>query len=99
MFQDTLQAGLVFVPGSVTVNSNPLPTANPVTGVSLGTVAVGDNDLIGFDVTVVSMPPPVKTYINQGNVTFAYAASVDPIYTSNDSNLVLISVSNGPECQ
>jgi uncharacterized repeat protein (TIGR01451 family) len=99
VFQDNLQPGLLFVPGSVTVNSISFPAANPVTGVSLGTISVGDSDLISFDVKVVSMPPPGKTFINKGNVTFAYAACVDPIYTSNESNLVLISVSNGPECQ
>jgi uncharacterized repeat protein (TIGR01451 family) len=96
IFQDTLESGLFFVPSSVTLNSVPLPSANPVTGISLGTIAVNDSNLIGFDVTIIGMPPSGHQFLNQGNVFFVYSACIADVNTLNDSNIVLINLSDDP---
>jgi uncharacterized repeat protein (TIGR01451 family) len=63
VFFDTVPAGTSFVPGSVTVDSSPLTTPNPVansgnvtTGISIGALAVGSLVRISFKVNVVSLP-------------------------------------------
>jgi uncharacterized repeat protein (TIGR01451 family) len=96
IFQDTLELGLVLVPGSVTLNSVPLPDANPSTGITLGTLHVGDSDLIGFDVIIGGVPPLGTTFVNKGNVSFVYTACIADINTLNISNIVVITLSNDP---
>jgi len=96
IFQDTLESGLVFVPGSVTLNSVPLPSANPSTGIALGTLHVGDSDLIGFDVVIAGVPPSGTTFINEGNVSFVYTACIADINTLNESNIVVINLTDDP---
>jgi uncharacterized repeat protein (TIGR01451 family) len=94
IFQDTLETGLFFVPGSVTLNGNPLPSANPTTGIPLGSLAIGDSDFIGFDVRILEMPPCGNTFANQANVLYVYSACIDDINTLSSSNLVMITITN-----
>ncbi|UOY92232.1 cell surface protein [Ectobacillus sp. JY-23] len=68
---DVLPNGLAFVPGSVTVNGTAQPTANPVSGINLGTIANGATRTIVFQVTVVSYPTP-NPIANQANVNYQY---------------------------
>ena len=49
---DPTPANTVFVPGSVTLDGTPLPTANPNTGILVGTLAPGASAVITFAVTV-----------------------------------------------
>jgi uncharacterized repeat protein (TIGR01451 family) len=95
IFQDTLESGLYFVPGSVTLNGMPMPSADPSVGISLGTVIIGDSDLIAFDV-VIAARSPGDFFVNTGNVSFMYSACVAEINTSNNSNVVVILLSNDP---
>jgi hypothetical protein len=78
----------------VTLNGNPLPGANPTTGIPLGTLAIGESNLIAFDVKILAMPPCGNTFANQANVLFAYSACVEEINTLNSSNLVMIIITD-----
>ena len=47
---DTIPAGMVLVPNSVTLNGTVQPGANPASGVSVGNLAVGVVAVVAFDV-------------------------------------------------
>lgn len=57
LLSDPVPAGAEFVPGSVSVNGNPRPDANPLAGIALGTVPAGSTYTIAFAVRTVSLPP------------------------------------------
>ena len=90
IFQDTIESGLQFIPGSVRYNSVPMPLADPTAGVPLNTVAINALNIIEFDVKIISYPPSGSIFINKGNATFGYQACSTTIDTSNNSNLALI---------
>ncbi|MCR8630253.1 DUF7507 domain-containing protein [Paenibacillus radicis (ex Xue et al. 2023)] len=73
VFTDPTPAGTSLVAGSVTVNGVTRPSANPSTGVSLGTITAGTTVTIVFNVTVTSLPTP-SVLNNQSTVSFTSGA-------------------------
>ncbi|WP_420819544.1 DUF7507 domain-containing protein [Paenibacillus pinistramenti] len=68
---DTIPAGTVFAPGTVTVNGAVQPAASPVTGIGLGSLPPGGSAAVAFQVNVQSLPsPPVLN--NQGTAAYTY---------------------------
>lgn len=53
---DQVPANTTFVPGSVTVNGTPQPSATPATGIQVGSLTPGSSATVVFSVTVVSLP-------------------------------------------
>ena len=90
VFQDTIESGLTFIPGSVRYNSIAMPLEDPSVGVALGTVAINALNSIEFDVKIVGYPPTGNIFVNKGNANFGYQACSTTITTSNNSNLALI---------
>ncbi|PGT61686.1 hypothetical protein COD86_02090 [Bacillus cereus] len=68
---DSIPAGTVFVPDSVTINGIPQAGTNPSSGISLGTLAPSERVTITFQVRVVNIPASGEIR-NQGSVTFNY---------------------------
>ncbi|MFF1992486.1 cell surface protein [Bacillus mycoides] len=70
-FTDVLPNGTSFIPGSVTIDNVPQANANPVAGISLGTINNGSSRTVAFQATVVSLPSqnPIS---NTANITFQY---------------------------
>lgn len=54
-FTDVLPNGTSFIPGSVTIDNVPQTNANPVAGISLGTINNGSSRTVAFQATVVSL--------------------------------------------
>ena len=75
-FYDNIPAGMMLVTNSVTLNGVAQPGANPVTGVSIGNVQIGDVVSVAFDVTVVSLPasPAPAKFDNVARWTYTYVA-------------------------
>ena len=94
IFQDTLESGLAFIPGSVTLNGMPVPGGDPEAGLSLGTVAMGDLNVITFDVQIVSPPPSGMIFVNRGTASFDFSACSEVISNSNLSNSVAINLTS-----
>jgi len=69
VFADTIPSGSAFIPGSVTVDGVVQPTADPVTGVSVGTIGPGVAVTVTFSTTVVFVPDPPEL-ADQAQVTF-----------------------------
>ncbi|PNQ84997.1 DUF7507 domain-containing protein [Paenibacillus polymyxa] len=70
---DPLPPGTSFVPGSVTVNSTSVPAASPISGIPVGTIAVGGSAAVTFQVSVASLPQPPQI-TNQATVSFTSGA-------------------------
>ncbi|HDR7795235.1 TPA: DUF11 domain-containing protein [Bacillus luti] len=70
-FTDILPNGTSFIPGSVTIDNIPQTNANPVAGISLGTISNGSSRTVTFQATVVSFPSQ-NPIANTANVTFQY---------------------------
>ncbi|MGH0941459.1 DUF7507 domain-containing protein [Bacillus mycoides] len=70
-FTDVLPNGTSFIPGSVTIDNVPQTIANPVAGISLGTINNSSSRTVAFQATVVSLPSqnPIS---NTANITFQY---------------------------
>lgn len=73
-FFDTPPAGTSFVSGSVFVNGVARPTASPLTGVSVGSVAAGATTTVRFQARVNTLPasPAPATYINTARWDYDY---------------------------
>ncbi|MGL4848101.1 MAG: DUF7507 domain-containing protein, partial [Clostridium sp.] len=71
VLKDTIPAETSFVAGSVTVGGVANGTANPGSGIPVGTITPGQTVLVTFDVTVTSIPStnPIK---NSGTVNYTY---------------------------
>ncbi|MGO4547813.1 hypothetical protein AB4Z29_23760 [Paenibacillus sp. 2TAB23] len=69
IFTDPLPVGSALVPGSVLVDNVARPTANPATGVAIGTIAQGQTVIVSFNVTVISLPDPAQLS-NRSSVSF-----------------------------
>ncbi|MEO2203779.1 hypothetical protein ABGV42_08520 [Paenibacillus pabuli] len=90
---DNIPAGTVLVPNSVIVNGQPLPAANPATGISAGTVAAGATTTITFSVVVDTLPSP-QQLVNQAAVALSFTLPDGrSIAGSVLSNVLTISVS------
>lgn len=70
ILSDTIPIGTTFVPGSVTVAGSSRPTADPGTGISVGTIATGANSTVTFQVNVTSLPNPAQL-LNRSSVSFS----------------------------
>ncbi|MDR4277373.1 hypothetical protein FO496_29015, partial [Bacillus paranthracis] len=53
---DSLPVGTSFAPHSVTINSIPVPTANPATSIPVGTLNPTESVTISFKVQVITLP-------------------------------------------
>ena len=75
-FFDTLPAGMVLVPNSVTINGTIQPGADPASGLSVGNLTVGTVAVVAFDVSVVSLPasPAAAKFDNAASWTYTYVA-------------------------
>jgi uncharacterized repeat protein (TIGR01451 family) len=71
VLSDALPAGSVFVPGSVAVNGVPSPTADIVSGVSLGSIAPGATITVAYSAQVASMPSG-QQLVNVANLSFSF---------------------------
>lgn len=72
VLSDIVPPGSTFVPGSVTVNGAPVPSASPATGIPIGTVAPSASATVTFEV-IISMPVPA-ILSNQASVSFTSGA-------------------------
>ncbi|QGG57868.1 DUF11 domain-containing protein [Paenibacillus sp. B01] len=88
VLSDTVPAASSFVPGSVTVGGASLPTANPATGIPVGTIAPGGSVAVAFNVLVNGLPTP-PSLTNSASAAFtsgAFAGSsisnpvITPVY-------------------
>ncbi|MGG4128187.1 hypothetical protein ABEW19_07950 [Paenibacillus illinoisensis] len=90
---DNIPAGTILVPNSVIVNGQPLPAANPATGISAGTVAAGATTTITFSVVVDTLPSP-QQLVNQASVALSFTLPDGRTITGSVlSNVLTISVS------
>ncbi|MGL4848489.1 MAG: DUF7507 domain-containing protein, partial [Clostridium sp.] len=89
VFKDTIPTGTTFVPSSVVLNGVVLSTANPQSGISLGTVQPLAVNTIVFKVTVNSIPIPLSTS-NQGWVEYDF--TVDPAKPNGNKGVDLTTV-------
>jgi uncharacterized repeat protein (TIGR01451 family) len=96
ILQDTLPEGLLFVPGSVTLNAVAMPLANPQSGVHVGTIALGETDVLEFNAKVIAPPLTGTFFVNSGTVGFDYAACATLINTQNLSNVVVVNFLDPP---
>ncbi|MGE6226563.1 DUF7507 domain-containing protein [Paenibacillus chitinolyticus] len=70
---DPIPAGSSFVTGSVNVRGAPLPTANPVAGIPVGSIAAGASAAVTFAVQVNTLPSPPQLS-NQASASFTSGA-------------------------
>nr|WP_221401493.1 DUF11 domain-containing protein [Paenibacillus phyllosphaerae] len=66
---DILPSGATFVPGSVTVNGTSNATANPATGIPVGTIAPGSAVTVNLLAQVSSLPSS-QQFVNQSNASY-----------------------------
>lgn len=102
VFQDTLQAGLVLNPSSVTVDSGSGPVVVPITQAALASPGLslinpfpaGAMVTIAYTATIVSPPVSGNVFLNQGSTTFDFnpCSATEPIPFSNTSNIVSITL-------
>ncbi|QUL56682.1 DUF11 domain-containing protein [Paenibacillus tritici] len=93
---DSIPAGAVFIPNSVLVNGQPVPGADPTTGINLGTVAAGATVTmtVTLQVTVASLPSP-QQLVNQAAATFTYSPPDGRLLSGSAlSNTLVIPVSS-----
>ncbi|TVX92936.1 DUF11 domain-containing protein [Paenibacillus agilis] len=82
---DSIASGSSFVPGSVIVGGISRPTANPSSGINVGTIVPGQTLNVVFQVQVTSLPaPPILT--NTATVSFT-AGTFTGSSTSNTSSV------------
>lgn len=70
---DSLPSGAAFVAGSVVVRGIAAPSANPGSGISLGTIAAGASVAVSFQVAVQSLPAS-GSLSNQASVSYSSGA-------------------------
>ncbi|MGL4850379.1 MAG: DUF7507 domain-containing protein [Clostridium sp.] len=80
MVYDTLQNGVVFVPGTVKANGLTFPSADPTVGIALGTVYVNQIVTVTFDALVNTVPNP-NPISNTANVGYTYKPTPDKVVT------------------
>jgi uncharacterized repeat protein (TIGR01451 family) len=91
-FTDNPPAGTTFVPGSVTINGLQVASADPAAGINLGTIPVGGNAVVTFQVKVNSIPTPNPT-INIAAVTGSFPVNPNnPTQKGFESNPVPVQV-------
>ncbi|MGG4047659.1 DUF7507 domain-containing protein [Paenibacillus favisporus] len=73
VFTDAIPSGAAFVPGSVTVGGTAVTSANPASGVSLGTLAAGSSVTVTFQIAVQTVPASAALS-NQSTVAYSSGA-------------------------
>ncbi|QHW34647.1 DUF11 domain-containing protein [Paenibacillus rhizovicinus] len=66
---DPIPSGSTFIAGSVLIGGVSAPSANPSTGITIGTIAPSATVVVSFQVSVISIPPD-GTLSNRGAVSF-----------------------------
>ncbi|UKS24268.1 DUF11 domain-containing protein [Paenibacillus sp. HWE-109] len=56
VFKDELPSNTVFVPGSVKIGYVSYPSASPMDGIPLGSISPGAEDILQFQVSILSVP-------------------------------------------
>ncbi len=74
VFFDTPPAGMSFIPGSMTYNGTSLPTANPISGVNVGTINAGTSSVVSIKVKIDAIPaaPALAQYVNSAKWTYDF---------------------------
>ncbi|KFN02976.1 DUF11 domain-containing protein [Bacillus clarus] len=86
VLQDSIPNGTTFVAGSVTVGGVTQPSANPATGINLGTIANNAQRIVTFQVRVTSFPNP-NPIQNRAMVSYQFRPFVgSPLITSTASS-------------
>ncbi len=67
---DAMPSGSVLVAGSVTLNGTPQPSANPASGITIGTLTAGSSATVAFQVTSSSLPTPAQ-FVNRASVAYS----------------------------
>ncbi len=70
---DAMPSGSVFVGGSVTLNGASRPSANPASGIAVGTLTAGSSATITFQVTSSTLPSPAQ-FVNRASVAYSSGA-------------------------
>ncbi|WP_446686397.1 DUF7507 domain-containing protein [Paenibacillus planticolens] len=90
---DNIPAGTTFLVNSVIIDDAPLPGVDPVSGIPIGTLAVGAIRTITFEVTVTSLPTP-QQLVNQASAAYTFTLTDGRTLSgSGNSNSVAIPVS------
>lgn len=91
---DNIPAGTTFVTNSVLINGQPLPQADPSTGIAAGTIAPGATVAVTFSVVITSLPSP-QVLVNQGTVASSFTLPDGrTLGGSSLTNTVTLPVSN-----
>jgi uncharacterized repeat protein (TIGR01451 family) len=90
---DNIPAGTTFIVNSVIINDAPLPGFDPVSGIPLGTLAVGATKIVTFEATVTSLPTP-QQLVDQAGASYTFTLTDGRTLSgSGISNTVTIPVS------
>ncbi|MBN1040378.1 DUF11 domain-containing protein, partial [Clostridium botulinum] len=92
---DPVPDGTSFVPGSVIVNGVSQPTADITSGLNLGTLSPGNNDVVIFKAKVISVPT-TNPIVNTGNLSYSFTPdpALPPINANSKTNKALITIKN-----
>lgn len=95
IIQDIIPQGTTFIENSVIVNGTALPGINPVSGIPIDTIIVGESATASFQVTVTSIPIPNELN-NQAITTFNYIVNPNnlPVTNTTTTNTVTTTVQN-----
>lgn len=89
-FIDTLETGLSYVPGTLTIDL--VPTAgDPTVGVPLGAFAIGQTATIQFNASIDAYPSSGNVFFNSANVDYTFQPCLgSPVNIASTSNEVQI---------
>ncbi|MGE6309716.1 DUF7507 domain-containing protein [Bacillus cereus] len=95
IIQDIIPQGTTFIENSIIVNGETLPGVNPISGIPIGTIIVGESAIASFQVTVTSIPTPNELN-NQAITTFKYIVNPNnlPVTNTTTTNTVTTTVQN-----
>ncbi|MGV5538097.1 cell surface protein [Bacillus sp. XB1] len=95
IIQDIIPQGTTFIENSVIVNGETLPGVNPVSGIPIGTITIGGDAIVSFQVTVTSIPTPNELN-NNAITTFNYIVNPNnvPVTNTTTTNTVKTTVQN-----
>ncbi|AEB75641.1 Ig-like domain-containing protein [Clostridium botulinum] len=86
VLNDILPNGLSYKPGSLTINN--VPSSNPISNVSVGTINHGDSSTVEFIAVVKSEPNLGNIYTNSVNVTYKFQSATGENTGNVTSNFV-----------
>ncbi|MDG1591917.1 DUF11 domain-containing protein, partial [Bacillus cereus] len=95
IIQDIIPQGTTFIENSVIVNGETLSGVNPVSGIPIGTITIGGDAIVSFQVTVTSIPTPNELN-NNAITTFNYIVNPNnvPVTNTTTTNTVKTTVQN-----